>query len=241
MEASSGLQSLIPMYVYLKYVTEWVYEHEDVQSFDRSKMYDQALVRRIASNGNVMMSDDEIDEYIEAMKPNVSMEQMLQLARNYHAHGLKMPNMMERLAEFADNITHAHYTNIIIEEPELNLFPHTQIEFLYALLRMFKSDRDTMLITTHSPYLLYALNNCMLADSVRDKLLDQEIKEAMDFRGVAINPKEVSVWELKDGRLSGLSAENLTIQDENGYIRGNYFDRIMSNVMSDFNNLLSLQ
>ncbi len=241
MEASSGLQSLIPMYVYLKYVTEWVYEHEDVQSFDRSKIYDQALVRRIVSSGKEAPSEAEIEEFIKIEQPTVSTEQMLQLARHYRAHGLKLPKVMEDLAIFADNITHAHYTNIIIEEPELNLFPHTQIEFLYALLRMFKSDRDTMVITTHSPYLLYALNNCMLADSVKEKLLIPEIKDAIDFQGVAINPKEVSVWELKDGKLSGLAADNQTIQDENGYIRGNYFDRIMSNVMSDFNNLLSLQ
>lgn len=241
MEASSGLQSLIPMYVYLKYVTEWVYEHEDVQSFDRSSTYDQALTRRVFSQRG-SISEEEVDEYIKnSENPTISVKNILQLARNYHELGIKLPSIMSELAEFADNIVHAHYTNIIIEEPELNLFPHTQIEFLYALLRMFKSNRDTMVITTHSPYLLYALNNCMLADSVKDQLLDQEIKEAMEFRGVAINPKEVSVWELKDGRLSGLSAENLTIQDEKGYIRGNYFDRIMSNVMSDFNNLLSLQ
>lgn len=241
MEASSGLQSLIPMYVYLKYVTEWVYEHEDMQSFDRSSAYDQALTRLVLSIRKGI-TEEEMDEYIKnSENPTISVKNILQLARNFQTHGMKLPTIMKELAELADNIVHAHYTNIIIEEPELNLFPHTQIEFLYALLRMFKSDRDTMVITTHSPYLLYALNNCMLADSVKEKLLIPEIKDAIDFQGVAINPKEVSVWELKDGKLSGLAADNQTIQDENGYIRGNYFDRIMSNVMSDFNNLLSLQ
>lgn len=241
MEASSGLQSLIPMYVYLKYVTEWVYEHEDVQSFDRTSIYDKALTRRMISHRD-SVSEEDIDEYIkDSENPTISAKNVLQLARNYRTHEMELPNIIRELVELADNIAHPHYTNIIIEEPELNLFPHTQIEFLYALLRMFKSDRDTMVITTHSPYLLYALNNCMLADSVKDKLLDEELKDAVDFRGVAINPEEVSVWELKDGKLSGLTAENHSIQDEKGYIRGNYFDRIMSNVMSDFNNLLSLQ
>lgn len=231
MEASSGLQSLIPMYVYLKYVTEWVYEHEDVQSFDRSKIYDQALVRRIASTGNVMMSDDEIDEYIEAMKPNVSMEQMLQLARNYHAHGLKMPNMMERLAEFADNITHAHYTNIIIEEPELNLFPHTQIEFLYALLKMFKSDRDTMVITTHSPYLLFALNNCLMGGLVGSRISDTQ-KERMLSHDVWIDPKMVSVYELHEGEL-------VSIQDEDGILLNNYLNKAHQQIASEYLAMLS--
>lgn len=230
-EASSGLQSLIPMYIYLKYVTEWVYEHEDVQSFDRSKTYDQALVRRIASTGNTPMSDDEIDEYIEAMKPTVSMEQMLQMARNYRAHGLKLPNMMEELAIFADNITHAHYTNIIIEEPELNLFPHTQIEFLYALLKMFKSDRDTMVITTHSPYLLFALNNCLMGGLVGSRIGEAQKKQMLSHE-VWIDPKMVSVYELYDGELK-------PIQDGDGILLNNYLNKAHQQLASEYLAMLS--
>ena len=52
-----------------------------------------------------------------------------------------------------------------------------------------------------------------------------------------INPKEVSVWELRDGRLSSeIDSEALTLQDKDGLIRGNYFDRIMHNIMADFTN-----
>ena len=69
--------------------------------------------------------------------------------------------------ELEENISHPHYSNIIVEEPELNLFPETQKDLIYDLLEMINSGRDHLLMTTHSPYLLYALNNCMLGLGTR--------------------------------------------------------------------------
>jgi hypothetical protein len=45
------------------------------------------------------------------------------------------------------------------------------------------------------------------------------------------------VWEMRDGELSsGIDEKYFTIQDEDGLIRSNYFDRIMKLVMTDFSN-----
>ncbi len=45
------------------------------------------------------------------------------------------------------------------------------------------------------------------------------------------------LWELRDGELSSEIDETFkTLQDEDGLIRGNYFDRIMHNIMADFTN-----
>jgi hypothetical protein len=230
-EASSGLQSLIPMYVYLKYVTEWVYEHEDVQSFDRTSIYDKALTRRMISHRD-SVSEEEIDEYIkDSENPTISAKNVIQLARNYHAHKMELPHVIRELAELADNIVHPHYTNIIIEEPELNLFPHTQIEFLYALLRMFKSDRDTMVITTHSPYLLFALNNCLMGGLVGARISDTQ-KERMLSHDVWIDPKMVSIYELHEGEL-------ISIQDEDGILLNNYLNKTHQQIASEYLAMLS--
>lgn len=231
MEASSGLQSLIPMYVYLKYVTEWVYEHEDVQSFDRTSIYDKALTRRMISHRD-SVSEEEIDEYIkDSENPTISAKNVIQLARNYQAHKMELPHVIRELVELADNIVHPHYTNIIIEEPELNLFPHTQIEFLYALLRMFKSDRDTMVITTHSPYLLFALNNCLMGGLVGSRISDTQ-KERMLSHDVWIDPKMVSVYELHEGEL-------VSIQDEDGILLNNYLNKAHQQIASEYLAMLS--
>lgn len=231
MEASSGLQSLIPMYVYLKYVTEWVYEHEDVQSFDRTSIYDKALTRRMISHRD-SVSEEVIDEYIkDSENPTISAKNVIQLARNYQAHKMELPHVIRELVELADNIVHPHYTNIIIEEPELNLFPHTQIEFLYALLRMFKSDRDTMVITTHSPYLLFALNNCLMGGLVGSRISDTQ-KERMLSHDVWIDPKMVSVYELHEGEL-------VSIQDEDGILLNNYLNKAHQQIASEYLAMLS--
>ena len=51
-----------------------------------------------------------------------------------------------------------------------------------------------------------------------------------------IIPDKVSVWELREGAIP----EGKTIQDSRGLIRGNYFERVMHNVISDFTNLLNV-
>lgn len=54
------------------------------------------------------------------------------------------------------------YNRFVIEEPELNLFPQTQVKLLQQIIR--KCSKVTL--TTHSPYLLSALNNLIEADNV---------------------------------------------------------------------------
>ena len=55
-----------------------------------------------------------------------------------------------------------------------------------------------------------------------------------------VDPKLVSVWEIKDGEFLPIEgSKNGTIQDANGLIRGNYFDRVMKGVMGDFSAFLS--
>lgn len=46
---------------------------------------------------------------------------------------------METVLELEENISHPHYSNIIVEEPELNLFPETQKDLIYDLLEMINS------------------------------------------------------------------------------------------------------
>ena len=146
--------------------------------------------------------------------------------------------LMERLRGFIKGKVYSH-TQFIIEEPEQNLFPETQMEFLYFLLSEINHGRNHHLaLTTHSPYILYALNNCMLAWLVKNKIdnADDVNVKCLHF---AINPKDVSVWSIKDGYLRNEKNEiHKTIQDARGLIRKNYFNDIMKQVMGDFNTLL---
>ena len=159
-----------------------------------------------------------------------------------HISGNTTENEMElidRLKGFIQGRVYSH-TQFIVEEPEQNLFPKTQMELLYYLFSEINHGRNhRLVITTHSPYILYALNNCLLAYLVKDNI-DQELSPKIGCLQYAVNPLDVAVWSIKDGCLRNDKYDpHKTIQDERGLIRKNYFNDVMNNIMSDFNTLLS--
>lgn len=166
-----------------------------------------------------------------------------ELVRNILAHlsgttNEKEAELVERLRGFIQGRVYSH-TQFIVEEPEQNLFPQTQMDLLYHLLSEINHGRNHRLVlTTHSPYVLYALNNCLMAYLVKNHM-DEETASKIDSVKYAVDPKDVSVWSIKDGYLRNDKNEpHKTIQDERGLIRKNYFNEVMRQVMSDFNKLL---
>lgn len=236
--ASSGLQSLIPLYAHLKYATEWIYEHEDEVSYEKKEAEKEAFFRLFLRNAKEEIPEDYLKDFLSRSKSD---DYVNFLDKSKHFDDInKLPDEVKGIVTLIQNVMIKHYTNIIIEEPELNLFPQTQVEMLYDIMLMFKEERDNLYITTHSPYILYALNNCMLSYLVKEKLSDPEILEAIDFGGCPVNPKDVSVWQIEKGMIVGMNGVNSTIQDEDCLIRENYFDNIMGDVITDFKNLRSL-
>lgn len=146
--------------------------------------------------------------------------------------------LIDRLRGFIQGRVYSH-TQFVIEEPEQNLFPKTQMDLLYYLISEINHGRNhKLVITTHSPYILYALNNCLLAYLVKDNL-DAEIAESLECVKYALDPSVVSVWSIKDGCLRNEKGEpHKTIQDDRGLIRKNYFNDVMRQVMGDFSKLL---
>lgn len=148
-------------------------------------------------------------------------------------------NVIERIRGFLQGKVYTH-TQFVIEEPEQNLFPTTQCDLVYHLLSCLNHGKShRAIITTHSPYVLYALNNCLLANLVKEEIPSNIINRFVCTK-IDINPKDVAVWEIHDGQLNNydLSSDNNTIQDKNGLVRKNYFDSIMQGVMREFSNLL---
>ena len=131
----------------------------------------------------------------------------------------------ERFLGFLSGRIYTH-TQFIIEEPEQNLFPETQCDLMYHILSSVNHGKNHRLVmTTHSPYILYALNNCMDGYSVSDKLPDNlksTIKSASSF----INPDDVSVWQIRDGRLESIK--------EGDSLGQHYFNEIMNSILDDY-------
>lgn len=207
--ASSGLQSVIPLLTLLSWLSDGIYQKEKPYSPNEHA---------------------ELLDFIEKMRNNTTMDT---------AQKKQFDKMSERLMGFIEGRVYSH-TQFIVEEPEQNLFPDTQCELLYSMLEALNhGKKHRMVITTHSPYILYALNNCLLAGLVQDQVPQEVLKEIKCSRA-AIAPSLVRVWEIEDGRIkdNGTDTANRTIQDSQGLIRKNYFNQIMQRVMSDYNNLL---
>ena len=135
--SSSGLQSIIPLLVLLKWMSEGMYEEE--------KPFSPA-------------ENEEIEKIV------------LSGLNNLNKHDASISEKLDRFLGFISGRIYTH-TQFIIEEPEQNLFPETQCELMYHILSAVNHGKNHRLVmTTHSPYVLYALNNCMDGYSVSDKL-----------------------------------------------------------------------
>lgn len=223
-DASSGLQSVIPMWVYLDYLFRKQYspnemlssktetENEEIAQHIYESKYKKG-VRKAGEDGNVYIGKFGLTKRMFASKADF--EEFKQLVSAY---------------------TKTSHSDIYLEEPEQNLFPLTQVELVYELLAKSAARKDCLFIATHSPYILYALNNCMLGYKVKEKI-PAEMKELKAHEDSWIDPKDVAVWEIRDGEFtSKVDSKALTLQDADGLIRGNYFDRVMKLIMADFSN-----
>jgi predicted ATPase len=131
------------------------------------------------------------------------------------------------------NAKNYRYSQIIVEEPEQNLFPLTQRDLVYYMLQMCNdAERNHRLtFTTHSPYILFALNNCMMGYLVRDKIPENE-RQTLNSRNAWIDPKLVSIWEIANGTIR-------SIQDKDGIVCENCFDLNMSELTDEYYQMLN--
>lgn len=221
-EASSGIQSVTPLYLFMSYLTQWIYSHREDKSLE--------ALKRIKKGAIIKWLKD--DAKFDATS-NIFKEEDLVLDQFEN-----VPTLQKILEKYQASLSTPCFSNIVIEEPEQNLFPQTQAQLVYDIIRMLNKDRDSLVITTHSPFILYAINNCVLA--YLNALEVQEKGLQLDFTSESfINPDIISIWEIRKGYLENYAHEkNRTIQDDMGLVRSNYFDRVMANIMADYNNLM---
>jgi len=239
--ASSGIQSMTPLYLLLDYLTKTLYQKKLVLSpFEREQKLSEIEKETksfMGSKYKEMREDlEKISEQYEQKKVD---------DENFRAklEGLRTDLTEEKEEEFVKSVSNAvflirtaylnySHSQFIIEEPEQNLFPSTQRDLVYHLLKLITGERDHQLtVTTHSPYVLYALNNCMMGHLVNSQLQGEEQKEYLtnDFLSNKswIDPKSVSVWEIENGELRN-------IQDKDNIISENYFDKKMTDLVEEY-------
>ncbi len=100
----------------------------------------------------------------------------------------------------------------IIEEPELNLFPLAQNKLMQFLVDKTMNYGNSMLLTTHSPYILTAANNLLYAFKVGQNN-EEEINEIIDKK-YWLDPNEVCAYRLlEDGTARNILDSELSMID----------------------------
>ena len=188
--ASSGLQSLTPLLVMLQYYTDEYFrsyhEKASFNTYNRTRkadvfLYDKYVLNKVKPN----FTEEERANLVQKindgiLKGNHSYHKLLY---NYHTalYNLKTPEK----------------SSFIIEEPEQNLYPSTQMDLLDLVVELCNGEKKHhCTITTHSPYILNKLNLLV-------KRFDVGVKGL-----AALNWDELSVWAVEDGEVRDLKVRN---------------------------------
>lgn len=123
----------------------------------------------------------------------------------------------------------------VIEEPEQNLYPMNQ----YALLRSLLSYRSRYILTTHSPYLLAALNVFLLAGNlVKDDRFKEEVYNIIP-ENETLNPDDVAVYAIN--KLQNEPNLINLIDSKTGLIDVNSLDGVSEYISDIFDQLMRVK
>ena len=142
---SSGLQSLIPLYVHLVNINSKKYrEREDNSVKHKSELEDlvDSLVKYYGKNMG--------DAFVKNPKYGTT-NQETGLEKEF----IPNPEMTQWLRGIFPRLSRIHHCEVFLEEPEENLFPPTQQVLMRTLLNQAKrQEGNTLFVSTHSPYIL---------------------------------------------------------------------------------------
>jgi hypothetical protein len=130
--------------------------------------------------------------------------------------------------------------SFVVEEPEAHLFPSTQrsmMHFLAATAKLNSKRGETQfLITTHSPYILSAINNLMYAG----KIANETTSKLKDIRGVigdteVIDPAHVTAYLMQENSVRSI------IDPSTGLIEGTLLDEVSGELAREFGKLMDIE
>lgn len=199
--ASSGIQSSLPMCIVSEYLSSKISNKEEVKL---SKEEKDKLEKRVAE---IMQNE----EYSDSIK-----------------------DMMIRQLSYANR-----YNQLIniVEEPELNLFPRSQMEVLFSLISNNASAEENMLVfTTHSPYSLAIINTMIMGAKAYANATEEQRGQIEAILPVKyqINENEIAAYRLSSSDECYCQS---MINEKTGLVSKNELDSASDEIMRVFNSL----
>lgn len=155
---------------------------------------------------------------------------------SYASSGIQSTIPLLLVLEYAVN--KREYSSFVIEEPETNLFPDKQVELLRHILKTVKGGRS-LTITTHSPYLLSAMNNSLFAGLLLKQFGEDVEKDLSDIldKDCVLTTNDCSVYSLGES-VNGEGVYCKTVVDpETGMIDSNALDGVSLSLSAEFGKL----
>ncbi|SHJ45063.1 AAA family ATPase [Pseudobutyrivibrio xylanivorans] len=121
---------------------------------------------------------------------------------------------------------------LTIEEPEAHVFPNAQKDIIELIALMINSTDSTVVLTTHSPYVLTAENLLMYSSKVEG---DSELEKSVVDRKYRIDYKKVQSYLIKNQEI-----ENI-MDYENAMIDATKIDEVSMLINESLDKLLDLE
>ncbi len=124
-----------------------------------------------------------------------------------------------------------------IEEPEAHLYPFSQKNIINLFAYIHNKTNCKFLMTTHSPYILTAINNLLLANSTFNSVNDNLKSKVDDLvsKDLHIDFNDISSYSIQNGTVEKI------LENENQLIGTNIIDGVSDVFNEEFDNLLTLK
>lgn len=227
--SSSGLMSVTPLLLVFHYIVKVIYTQKRAKTpFEMARI--QNSLHTLNSSETQQQLLDMTEQLAQLQK---EFDNRDQTEKSIEPFQQKLNAIQESLNNIIGVYSDYFYSEVIIEEPELNLFPQTQRDLIYYMLHTLNETekKHQLILTTHSPYILFALNNCMAGGLVRKNIPASKQQEYGSHKAW-IDPKQVSIYEIHKGTLR-------CIQDEDGIIEDNYLNQAYKEISAEYLSLLN--
>lgn len=212
LEASSGFQSLIPLYLVTRYLSRSITENSDSSVRVISVVEEKKIRKEI----DRIFKNDNISEDVRRV-------------------------LLEKLSS---RFSYACLFNVV-EEPEQNLYPTSQKEIIFELIKFNNEiEENQLILTTHSPYVINYLTLAIKANAVKLKgkstrNIPQEFFGKLDSivpLNSTLDPQKVNIYQLNsDGSIEILPNYHGLPSDEN------YLNEFLAEFNDSFIELIKLE
>lgn len=168
-DASSGLQSLVPMTVLMHYLVGGYFKNYGKDtSFEQQKKISES-----AWEVAKLITTKYYPTYVKEKGFKAVYDEFVW--DKSQKKDEKASSILHEMIDLHNKLTMPSGIAFILEEPEQNLFPKTQVDLFNDIVSICSEEHpSSMLLTTHSPYLLAAANILLFADKLKTMGLSRQ-------------------------------------------------------------------